>query len=174
MTPANSGRKAPPRKDSGGRYTVQILDEQKHLDLNHPHLSLLAQKVLTAEKALSGHLGVWFTDDAHIKKHHKKYLNKNTVTDVISFGYPKSAVGAEPPHLGDVMVSVERAVKVCGRYKEAPDREAARYMVHGILHLLGYDDQGVRQNRRMSARQERHLAAHPAGTFLAVKRRIKA
>lgn len=144
---------------SSSRYAIEILDDQAHLKLDHKALTNLARKVLRAEKAPGGALAVWFTDDAGIRKIHRRHLGKNSATDVISFDYPESESGFGPSPIGDVVVSVERAVKVCARYGQTPDREAARYLVHGILHLLGYDDHGVRASKKMTDRQEAHLSA---------------
>jgi probable rRNA maturation factor len=90
-------------------------------------------------------------------------------TDVLAFpaeaaGRPAKEVGggAEPggPYLGDLAISVETARRQAARRGHPLEREAALLVIHGILHLVGYDHHTSAQRRRMWRLQARLLRAH--------------
>ncbi len=110
---------------------------------------------LTAEKCKKRFVSVLLTNDKEIRAINKKFLNHDYATDVISFeagtGY---LAGKEADYLGDVVVSVDTAQQTA-RELEIPWREElARYLVHGTLHLLGYDDHETADRHKMRGRQE--------------------
>ena len=93
-------------------------------------------------------IGVWITTDRSIRRIHKRFLGDGTSTDVISFGY----VGS-PLH-GDIVVSADFARRYSRAHGVPFREEITRYLVHGLLHLFGYDDARPAERRRMHARQE--------------------
>jgi probable rRNA maturation factor len=104
-------------------------------------------------------LSVVFVDDAEIAALHGQWFGDPTPTDVISFD-----LGADDPGpAGELYVSVERA-RAEARARGLPlERELTLYLVHGTLHLCGYDDHGGRERARMRAAEGAVLAAlgHP-------------
>jgi len=68
-------------------------------------------------------------------------------TDVIAFPLGKD-------NLGEVVVSVERAVKVCKKYNNPWEAEFSLYVIHGILHLLGYEDTSPAKKKAMFKKQD--------------------
>lgn len=80
-------------------------------------------------------------------------MGLNTVTDVMSFPSDHNRF-CDEDYLGDVVVSAERAAKVAARYGQPKIREMERYVVHGILHLLGHDDKTPELKEKMFAVQE--------------------
>ena|SRR3989338_1953188 len=104
--------------------------------------------VLKKEKAVKDRLGVRITDDRVIRRINKKFLDHDWATDVISFGFD------EPDFLGDVAVSAETARRMARELKIPFAQELARYLVHGALHLLGYDDKAPAKRKKMHRRQE--------------------
>ena len=101
-------------------------------------------KTLKAERT-SMDLNVLVTGDRQIRRLNKKFLKHDYATDVISF------------ETGDLVVSADTARRVAKELGIAPKEELARYLVHGTLHLLGYDDKKKKDFKRMHARQERIL-----------------
>ena len=98
----------------------------------------LARRVLTAEGVDVGELGISFVDAAEIRALKKEHLGIDEVTDVLSFpldGRDELPEGA-PRALGDVVLCPE----VVGAERRAP-------LVHGLLHLLGYDHGGAMEAR---------------------------
>lgn len=80
-----------------------------------------------------------------------RYLRHRGTTDVITFGTEGSS---EDGVLGEIVISVDRARRQARRYGHSVRREVALLLVHGILHLRGYDDRSPRQAARMHAQTE--------------------
>jgi len=104
------------------------------------------------------------TDDRNIRTLNLQYLGEDAPTDVLAFGMGESADGfVSPPamvrHLGDLVVSYPRAATQAAEYGQSVPDELDRLVVHGILHLLGYDDHGQQERERMWSRQEAILEA---------------
>ena len=99
----------------------------------------LALEILDREDA---ELSVVLTDDLHIQELNKMYLNRDRPTNVISFPQ-QEGIGPEGTHLGDIVISVQRA------QQEALDSEMStmdrlrQLLVHGICHLVGYNHEDV-------------------------------
>lgn len=103
---------------------------------------------LKKEKAGMGRIGVRITDDRTIRRINKKFLKHDWATDVISFGFD------EPGIRGDVVVSAETARRLAKELKIPFAEELSRYLIHGTLHLLGYDDKRPVLRKAMFRRQE--------------------
>ncbi len=90
-------------------------------------------------------VSITLTDDAHIHELNKKYRGIDRPTDVLSFALHESDEpeiiyeDAQPDALGDIVVSVERARAQSIEYGHSFKREIIFLIVHGMLHLLGYD-----------------------------------
>ncbi|MCK5075760.1 MAG: rRNA maturation RNase YbeY [Calditrichia bacterium] len=93
-------------------------DILKELDLSFDHLALI------------------FVNDDYLKDLHGKYLNDLSVTDVMTFDLrDEDSLDAE------IYISVDTATRVANDLKITIEEEILRYVIHGILHLAGYDDQ---------------------------------
>ena len=104
-----------------------------------------AQAVLSAEGVPQEvALSVVVTDDAEIQALNRQFRQIDAPTDVLSFGEEAGATGFvaapdEPPYLGDVVVSLTRAQAQAAERGHGVEEELALLIVHGVLHLLGYD-----------------------------------
>lgn len=101
-------------------------------------------------------LSLALVKNREIQELNAKYRNKNEPTDVLSF--PSQAIlptGIQI--LGDVVISVEQAEKQAGRRK-ALEEEIERLLIHGILHLLGYDHERSRSEARIMRGMERKIS----------------
>ncbi len=113
--------------------------------MTRPKVLIRDLKFLGLDKA---ELSVVLTDDAGIKELNRKFRRINKPTDVLSF--PQN----DPSVLGDVVISVERAAHQAAKFKVSMGDELDRLLVHGILHLLGYDHvKGGTQAARMRERE---------------------
>lgn len=92
-------------------------------------------------------LSVVFLDDASIGELHGEWMDDSAPTDVISFDLAGDAGDAGPA--GELYVSVEHAERAARDRGLSPERELALYLVHGALHLCGYDDHDPGERRRM-------------------------
>ncbi len=111
-------------------------------------------KILNKEKAAE--LELIFVDDKSIKKLNKKYKSENRYTDVLSFRIDRREFGYKA-FLGEIIISLDTARKNSVIYGTLFANEVALYIIHGILHLFGYDDEKSGQRRRMEKRQDRIL-----------------
>lgn len=113
------------------------------------------------ERALSvlgkpkNELSVLLVDDHAIRRLNRVYLNHDRPTDVLSFPQPKDPASPYPYPLGDVVISVETAARQAKDQGHSLARELALLLIHGILHLFGYDDTTPAARRRMWAKQSR-------------------
>ncbi|NLB62381.1 MAG: rRNA maturation RNase YbeY [Clostridiales bacterium] len=88
----------------------------------------------------SGNVGVSIVDDAVIQRINAEFREKNQATDVLSFpSYDGSSYDVTDAYLGDIAISIDRAVAQAKEYGHSLQRELAFLAVHGMLHLLGYD-----------------------------------
>lgn len=104
-------------------------------------------------------LGLLITDDDNIKGLNVRYRGEDRETDVLAFRMENDqgtfvSPPSVPVHLGDVVVSYARAVAQAEAYGHPIEQELHRLVVHGLLHLLGYDDQGDEERGRMWKKQE--------------------
>jgi probable rRNA maturation factor len=83
----------------------------------------------------TGAINFVFTSNTNILLLNSKYLNHNYFTDVITFNY-----SGEGNISGDVFISVEQVAENAIRYKVVQDEELRRVMIHGVLHLIGFND----------------------------------
>ncbi len=99
------------------------------------------RETLAAEEhAAAAEVSVAVMDDAQIRDLNRRYRGSDAATDVLAF--PQDPLpGAAAPLLGDVVISAERAREQAREYGHTADREIALLVVHGVLHLLGYDDE---------------------------------
>lgn len=111
-------------------------------------------------------IGVVLVDDQTIRQMNREYRGVDTATDVLSFALnekgmeePWLADPEEGRQLGDVVISVETAARQAEEFGHSLERETGYLLVHGILHLAGYDHELERGTRLMRAKEERILAA---------------
>ncbi len=154
-------------QDPGSDYLITIqVEPQYEAKLNADRLHRLAIGVLRAEGAQGPlELGVVITTDDEVLTLNQQYLGHDYKTDVLSFGMEGQAeTEAMPPrfvspperprYLGDIAISYDRAAEQAPEYGHSVDSEVATLLIHGILHLLGYDDAQDAERQQMQARQQ--------------------
>lgn len=134
--------------EPGGLPAVLVSDRQD-LPVDASGLAALARSTLVGEGLVDVELSVSFVDEAEITALHVRYLDEPGPTDVLSFPQDDDADGVRI--LGDVVI----CPAVAGRNAPGdPAAELRLLLVHGILHLLGYDHEEDAEKARMWARQE--------------------
>lgn len=136
-----------------------------HIETNPTLKTVLAPEALeNAALAALGHestdgdLTIVLTDDAQLHELNRDYLGIDAPTDVLSF--PASETDPETAHryLGDILISVPRAEEQARAAGHAPMAEVQLLVVHGTLHLLGYDHAETAEKARMWNAQAEVLA----------------
>ncbi|MBI2854389.1 MAG: rRNA maturation RNase YbeY [Chloroflexi bacterium] len=141
---------------------VQV-DEQFRDLLDEGHLASLIRRVLTSEgKSGPLEVGLFVTDQETIRDLNREYRHLDEPTDVLSFALNEPAIGKTPfvlppdavVRLGEVVISYPQAcIQARTRHKPV-DLEIALLLVHGVLHLLGYDHERPDDEVRMRAREK--------------------
>jgi probable rRNA maturation factor len=99
-------------------------------------------------------VSVALVDDATIRQLNRRYLNHDESTDVLSFVLQREAGRLE----GEVVVSAETAHRASRRFGWSPADELLLYVIHGALHLIGYDDQAPDERAAMREQERAYLA----------------
>jgi probable rRNA maturation factor len=118
----------------------------------------LARTILEELNHPDKEIGILFVDDREIRELNEQYLKRDRPTNVISFPMAQGEFSEiNPQLLGDVVISVEAAIREARESGLSLEEEIAFLLIHGILHLLGYDHNG-RDGGRMEAVQEDLIA----------------
>jgi probable rRNA maturation factor len=105
-----------------------------------------------------GELSILFTDDSHMEEMNRRYLGRKGPTNVLAFPMSDdSMTGMETGMLGDVVISVDTAVRESDKYREPLHVTVYRLLIHGILHLLHYDHERSLEDEKEMVKQERRL-----------------
>ena len=137
---------------SPGEHPAVLVSDRQSRPLDLDDLVALGRRTLRAEGVMAGELSVSFVEDDEIADLHVRYLDEPGPTDVLSFPQDGDA-GDGAPLLGDVVIAPAVAAR---NNPEDPDAEVRLLLVHGILHLLGYDHEEDGERAEMWARQERY------------------
>jgi probable rRNA maturation factor len=137
---------------------IQIANNQKLVKLDRAGLRRDVRKILELLGTGQQELSLMIVDDEGIRTINRDYLRRDRPTNVIAFSLTEGDFGdVNPAVLGDVVVSVETAAREA-RAARIPVEDAILYLIlHGILHLAGYDHEGPRgiaRARIMSAVQQ--------------------
>jgi probable rRNA maturation factor len=118
-------------------------------------LARLAEKVLRAElsKARAGkaRVNLVFCENAYIRELNRRFRKLDKVTDVLSFIYEEDDV------FGEIYIATEKARKQAPRWKNSFYDELRRLVVHGALHLAGFDHMNAPDRKAMRAREDHYL-----------------
>ncbi|MFZ5831008.1 MAG: rRNA maturation RNase YbeY [Planctomycetota bacterium] len=136
---------------------VSIANRQEVLPVDIGRLRRVLRALLGDHGIHRGTLGVAIVDDETIAHLHARWLDDPEPTDVLSF-----PLGSGPGMLdGEVIASAETAIAASEQYGLAPADELLLYVIHGTLHLLGYDDRRYGERARM--RHAERVAMRQAG-----------
>ncbi len=133
---------------------VQIKNLQKIKKINCAAIEKKINKISRLLAVSPGSVSFVFCDNQRIKRLNRQYLNKNRPTDVIAFPLtrPRSRT-----FKGEVVVSVEEALINCRYFGTTFQEELMLYVIHGMLHLCGYDDTTDRKAHKMRRKEDEIL-----------------
>ena len=131
---------------------VTVADSQRTKRLNRAFLKRVAEELLSKRLELEdAEVGFDFVSDKRMAEINQQYLGHEGSTDVITFPYSES----DGPLQGDIFICVDEAIRQSRTFKTNWQQEVVRYMVHGILHLLGEDDLKPELRRKMKRKENR-------------------
>lgn len=128
---------------------VEVRNRQRR-PVNTKRLQSVAELTNTSTKSLS----IVLVNDRQMAALNRQYHHTSGPTDILTFDYGDGQA--------ELIISVDHSIAHARRYRTTPSRELALYVIHGILHLQGYDDRTPAQRRRMRA-AERRLLSRLAG-----------
>ncbi len=144
-----------------------MVDEHLKAELEVGWLQGIARQLLEAEDVgAQAELGLFIATGEMVKQLNRDYLGKDEPTDVLAVS-AGGGMGAELPpfvpppdgvlHLGEVIISYPQAVIQAEEHRHSIKREIAILIIHGLLHLLGYDHDKPEVGRQMRAREKELL-----------------
>ena len=151
---------------TSAEFQVDIDDSQDILKVDHEHLAEIVRQVLAIERCASATISVAIVDNETIHDLNRRYLQHDYETDVLSFlleseldpsslPIPKDAPRGTGLRIdGEIIVSAEMAKQRAAKYRWRPINELTLYIVHGLLHLCGYDDLSDKEKSVMRRREQ--------------------
>jgi probable rRNA maturation factor len=138
---------------------VEIVNRQRRRKINAKQWRESAAKALRAIGGDSRGATIVFVSDDAIKKLNRRFRGKSVATDVLSFPTEAEPFEAEGrKHLGDVVISVERAAAQAKENRLSFSGEVEQLILHGLLHLCGYDHEADKgEMNRLELRLRRKL-----------------
>ena len=125
---------------------ICVTNSQKDLSLSAPTVRKVVRKLLAHLKVRCDEIDIHFVTKNAIAKLHEEHFDDPTPTDTISFPLDET-------HLGIVFVCPAVAKEYAAAHNLDPTAETTLYLIHGILHLLGYDDLTPKDRRRMEQKE---------------------
>lgn len=146
------------------------------VSVDEEFLKKVAKKVLEGENKKGAQLSIALVGPGRIRQLNKRYRGKNRVTDVLAF--PESKVllekfkirlAQEVQGLGEIVICLREVKKNAKKFKSTFERELARVIIHGILHLLGQNHEKSEKEAKEMAKKEEYYLDQLGGNPLRLK-----
>lgn len=148
--------------------TITISNRQRIKTVNRRMLKQITAALLAGLKVTNADLGIYLIAAPEMTRLNETFLKHRGPTDVIAFDYanpggqcfvtaPKIRASAKrcPPLHGEIFVCVDEAIVQARKFGTCWQSEIVRYVVHGVLHLLGHDDRRAAARRTMRREENR-------------------
>ncbi|MDX2226355.1 MAG: rRNA maturation RNase YbeY [Verrucomicrobiae bacterium] len=130
---------------------IRLLQKAKSPRLGLVKVRALVRRILALQAIPHAELGIVFVNDSQMMALHGEFMADPTPTDIMTF-----PLG---PELAELVISLEMGARQAREFGNTLDAELALYIIHGVLHLAGYDDHKPRDIRAMRAREAELLQA---------------
>ena len=120
-------------------------------------LAQLIRRVVDEEGATLDFIGLVLCDHARLRALNRSHLGHDYDTDVLSFPLTEDEGVVD----GEIYVDLDTAAERHEEFDSSYDEEVRRYVVHGVLHLLGYDDRTTEAKEAMHRREDRYVGGAP-------------
>jgi len=160
--------------------SVTILNRQRAQKINRRRLKKIAATLLAELEIEKAELGICLVAAPEMTRLNETFLKHKGSTDVIAFDYcdktvradvrglikqkPTLPMGSKTPHVvshknihGEIFICVDEAVLQARKFGASWQSEVVRYLVHGVLHLVGFDDLSTGARRKMKREENRRL-----------------
>ena len=125
----------------------------KSLELKVNQFNSFISNILISEKKTEGDIVLIFCSDEYLLEINKKHLNHNYYTDIITFDYCVENIVS-----GDLYISIDRVKENAKTFNDSFINELSRVVIHGVLHLCGYNDKTEADQKNMRNLENKYLA----------------
>jgi probable rRNA maturation factor len=156
---------------NGSSSKIQVLNRQRQFRISGAAVSAFCADVLRSLEKTGPDLSVVFVNAREMRALNGNYRGRDYATDVLSFCYDDLRM-EDPPYLGEIIVAPEVAAHDAAQYGLSAEKELRKLLVHGILHLLGYDhetDKG-QMNRLQARLLRRKMFSNPPSLLIEKER----
>ena len=137
---------------------VLIDDRQSRQKISLKKIKQTVQVILDALDCPNGEISILIVDDPQIEELNQQYLNRQGPTNVIAFAMREGEFSDLSPHLlGDVVISTDTAAREAQMAATSMEQRFYELLVHGILHLMGYDHETSADDARVMEDKSREL-----------------
>lgn len=130
-----------------------FFEETPEFDLTNLKIEQNIEKLAESENRTLGDISYILCSDNYLLEINRQYLNHDYFTDVITFDYSEENVIS-----GDIFISVDTVADNAKEYNVTFEIELERVMVHGVLHLVGYNDKSDSEVKQMRAKENQYLS----------------
>ena len=130
------------------------------LSINNQTVNKLIDLVLGNYGFSSAKISIIITDDNKLRKMKKKYFNVDTFTDVIAFNLE------DDPFEGEIYISYERVKENALNFNQSINDEMKRVMIHGLLHLCGFEDFTKEDKKQMTSLEDDFMKKNEIGILV--------
>ena len=137
--------------------SVQLIyDIEETADLDDDWLNSICKNILIDKNQNTATIFIILTNDKKLLQLKNQYYQQDVLTDVITFNLEEDG----DPIDGEIYISLNRVSENAKEFKQDTGRELKRVIIHGCLHLLGYDDQ-TPEGKKTMTRMEDHYLSQP-------------
>ena len=145
--------KFPPLSSITGGNLIDFHFEGVNFDFSQaPKICQWITETVAQEGKSIGHLQFVFCKDDYLHEINLKYLDHDTLTDIISFPY------IEDPIESDIFISIDRIHENASTFGTTFEKELHRVIIHGVLHMLGYHDKSPEEKILMTQKEDEYLS----------------
>jgi probable rRNA maturation factor len=119
---------------------IQVRNKQRRYKIDRIAVAVFCSEVFREIGESDPALSLAFVNSKEMQALNNRYLQKNYATDVLSFAYGEKTID-ERTFLGEIIIAPEVSFRNARQFRVHPEKELKKLLIHGILHLLGYDHQ---------------------------------
>ncbi len=136
---------------------IRISNLNKNTKIDTPAVKKAALRVLRGFGKKEALIDITFVGNVRITALNKKYMGRSGSTDVLSFLLAKNEGRKKSRLIGDIYISSDAARQNAARFKTGLPAELLRYVVHGTLHLVGFDDKTAKEKIKIKKLEDKYL-----------------
>lgn len=133
---------------------INFFSEEIEFELSNPkEIRNWIRKVVSTYQKVTGDINYIFCDDMYLHNINMEYLSHDTFTDIITFDNSEEELLIE----GDIYISIDRVTENAKSFEVSFTKELSRVMIHGILHLIGFEDHSSEEKEIMRDKEKECL-----------------